>query len=111
MEAIFSRDDAGDEAYVIMRGKVDIFLDENQQPIASFENGQVFWELAFFDGSLRGTKAIAAQPTILLILKRSEFYELTQREPNLGLAVMKNIALEVGNRLRLMNETHQRDAS
>jgi len=111
MEAIFSRDDAGDEAYVIMRGKVDIFLDENQQPIASFENGQVFGELAFLDGSPRGAKAIAAQPTILLILKRSEFYALTQREPNLGLAVMKNIALEVGNRLRLMNETHQRDAS
>lgn len=111
MEAVFNRDDAGDEAYVIMRGKVDIFLDEKQQPIASFENGQVFGELAFLDGSPRGAKAIAAQPTILLILQRSDFYELTQREPNLGLAVMKNIALEVGNRLRQMNETHQQNAS
>ena len=111
MEVIFNRDDAGDEAYVIMRGKVDIFLDEKQQPIASFENGQVFGELAFLDGGPRGAKAIAAQPTILLILKRNEFYELTQREPNLGLAVMKNMALEVGNRLRQMNEAHQQNAS
>jgi hypothetical protein len=103
MEAVFSRDDAGDEAYVIMRGKVDIFPDDKQQPIAAFEQGQVFGELAFLDGSPRGAKAIAAQPTILLILKRGDFYELTQREPNLGLAVMRNIALELGNRLRRMN--------
>jgi hypothetical protein len=102
-ESIFDRNDAGDEAYVIMRGKVDIFLDEKSQPIASFNQGQVFGELAFLDGSPRGAKAIAAQPSILLIIKRSEFFELTQREPHLGLAVMKNIALELGNRLRQMN--------
>ena len=109
MEAIFNRDDAGSEAYVIMRGKVDIFLDETQQPIASFEQGQVFGELSFLDGSPRGAKAIAAQPTILLIIKRNDFYELTQREPHLGLAVMKNIALELGNRLRQMNASLQGD--
>ena len=102
-EAVFDRNDTGDEAYVIMRGKVDIFLDEKSQPIASFSQGQVFGELSFLDGSPRGAKAIAAQPSILLIIKRSEFYELTQREPHLGLAVMKNIALELGNRLRKMN--------
>lgn len=107
MEAIFNRDDAGDEAYVIMRGKVDIFLDETKQPIASFEQGKVFGELAFLDGSPRGAKAIAAQPTILLIIKRNDFYELTQREPHLGLAVMKNMALELGNRLRQMNASVQ----
>jgi len=108
MEAIFSRDDAGDEAYVIMRGKVDIFLDDKQQPIATFEQGQVFGELSFLDGSPRGAKAIAAQPTILLIIKRKDFFELTQREPHLGLAVMKNIALELGNRLRTMNAALER---
>lgn len=104
-EAVFDRDDAGDEAYVIMRGKVDIFLDEKAQPIATFEPGQVFGELAFLDGSPRGAKAIAARPSILLIIQRSEFFELTQREPHLGLAVMNNIALELGNRLRKMNAT------
>ena len=111
MEAIFSRDDAGDEAYIIMRGKVDIFLDDNRQPIASFEQGQVFGELAFLDGSPRNAKAISAQPTILLIIKRSDFYELTQREPHLGLAVMRNMALELGNRLRQMNEALEKGQS
>lgn len=103
MEAVFQRDDVGAEAYVIMRGKVDIFLEDSHQPIAAFAQGSVFGELSFLDGSPRGAKAVAAQPTILLILKRTDFYELTQREPHLGLAVMKNIALELGNRLRRMN--------
>jgi CRP/FNR family cyclic AMP-dependent transcriptional regulator len=102
-EAIFDRNDSGDEAYVIMRGKVDIFLDGKSQPIASFSQGQVFGELSFLDGTPRGAKAIAAQPSILLIIRRSQFFELTQREPHLGLAVMKNIALELGSRLRQMN--------
>jgi hypothetical protein len=53
-EGIFDKDDPGEEAFVIMRGQIDIFLDEKQQPIASFGPGQVFWEFAFLDGGARG---------------------------------------------------------
>lgn len=106
-EGIFDKDDPGEEAFVIMRGQIDIFLDEKQQPIASFGPGQVFGEFAFLDGGARGAKAVAAQPTILLIVKRSEFRELIQREPNLGLTVIKNLAYEMADRLRKTNEAIQ----
>jgi len=102
-EVIFNRDDVGNEAFVVMRGQVDIVLSEKSQPLASMEQGQVFGELAFLDGSTRGAMAIAKQPTILLIINRIQFFELTQREPNLGQAVMKNIALALGSRIRRMN--------
>jgi hypothetical protein len=36
-------------------------------------------------------------------MQRPQFFELTQREPNLGLAVMRNIALELTVRLRRTN--------
>ncbi|MGY8672935.1 MAG: hypothetical protein ACKVHO_10145 [Verrucomicrobiia bacterium] len=55
----------------------------------------------------RGAKAVAGQPTIRLIVKRSEFRELIQREPNLGLTVMKNLAYEMADRLRKTNEAIQ----
>lgn len=102
-QRIFGKDDSGHEAYVVMRGQIDILLEENTTPIANLGQGQVFGELSFLDGGKRGAMAIAKQPSILLVMQRPQFFELTQREPHLGLAVMRNIALELSARLRRTN--------
>ena len=104
-ERIFGKDDSGHEAYVVMRGQIDILLDENAPPIASLGQGQVFGEISFLDGGKRGAMAVAKQASILLVMQRPQFFELTQREPHLGLAVMRNIALELSARLRRTNAT------
>jgi len=88
---------------VVMRGQIDILLEENATPIATLGQGQVFGELSFLDGGKRGALAVAKQASILLVMQRPQFFELTQREPNLGLAVMRNIALELTVRLRRTN--------
>ncbi len=102
-ERVFGKDAAGHEAYVVMRGQVDILLEENTASIASLGQGQVFGELSFLDGGKRGALAIAKQASIVLVMQRPQFFELIQREPNLGLAVMRNIALELTVRLRRTN--------
>lgn len=102
-ERIFSKGDLGNEAYVVMRGQIDILLDEGAAPIASIGNGQVFGELAFLDAAARSALAVATQPSILLVIQRSAFNTLTQKEPHLGMVVVRNIALELANRLRRSN--------
>ncbi len=102
-EKIFSKGDSGNEAYVVMRGQIDILLEEGAKPIASMANGQIFGELAFLDGSPRTAIGQAAQPSILLVVQRSAFNDLVQHEPHLGMVVMKNIAMELSNRLRKTN--------
>lgn len=102
-EKIFNRGDIGNEAYVIMRGQIDIVLEENATPIASMGNGQIFGELAFLDGAARVAMAVASQASILLVMQRSAFNNLVQREPHLGMVVMRNIAIELSNRLRRAN--------
>lgn len=102
-ERIFNRGDGGNEAYVVMRGQIDICLEEGAKPIASVGNGQIFGELAFLDGAARNAHAVATQASILLVVQRSAFNEIVQREPHLGMVVMKNIALELSNRLRKTN--------
>ena len=102
-ERIFSKGDSGKEAYVVMRGLVDILLEEGTKPIATVGNGQIFGELAFLDGAARGAIAVASQPSILLIIQRTAFNDLAQREPHLGMVVMRNIATELSNRLRRTN--------
>src|SRR6266542_3440534 len=43
-ERIFVKDDSGDEAYLVMRGQVDIHLEEKSPPIATLGSGQIFGE-------------------------------------------------------------------
>ncbi|MDX1953324.1 MAG: cyclic nucleotide-binding domain-containing protein [Verrucomicrobiota bacterium] len=99
-EKVFSKGDSGNEAYVVMRGQIDIVIEEGAKPLASIGNGQIFGELAFLDGTPRNAIAVANQATILLVIQRSAFNNLVQREPHLGMVVMKNIAIELSNRLR-----------
>lgn len=102
-EKIFNKGDQGNEAFVVMRGQVDICLEEGAKAIANITNGQIFGELAFLDGAARNAHALASQASILLVVQRSAFNELVQREPHLGMVVMKNIAVELSNRLRKAN--------
>lgn len=99
-EKIFGKGDSGKEAYVIMRGGVDIMLYEETTPIATVGRGQIFGELAFLDGAARAAYAVANAPTILLIVQRSAFQDLVENEPHLGAVVMRNIAMELTRRLR-----------
>lgn len=101
-EVIFERDTAGSEAYVILRGSVRITL-ASGKPIGNFFAGHIFGELAFLDGGARGARAVATSPSILLIIQRSEFETLAETKPNIGRVVYKNIARELTERLRRMN--------
>ena len=102
-EKVFNKGDAGNEAYVVMRGQIDICLEEGAKPIATIGNGQIFGELAFLDGAARAAVALAGQASILLVVQRTAFNEVVQREPHLGMVVMKNVAMDLSNKLRRAN--------
>jgi CRP-like cAMP-binding protein len=104
-QTIFSKGDSSNEAYIIVRGRVDIVLEVGVPPLASMEQGNIFGELAFLDGAPRSTGAVAAEPTILLVMERTAFFELVRREPALGLCVMRNIATDLAAKLRQTDAT------
>ncbi len=102
-EVVFRKGDSGDEAFIVMRGQVDIQLEENSRPIASVFSGKIFGELAFLDGAPRNAFAVASQASILLIIHRTALNALVQREPHLGMVIMRNIAMDLSNKLRQAN--------
>ena len=102
-EKVFNKGDGGNEAYIVMRGQIDICLDEKTPPVASVASGQIFGEQAFLDGAARGGLAVAGQPSIILVMQRSGFNDVVQREPHLGMVVMRNIAMDLSNKLRRAN--------
>ena len=63
----------------------------------------IFGEQAFLDGAARGGLAVAGQPSIILVMQRSGFNDVVQREPHLGMVVMRNIAMDLSNKLRRAN--------
>jgi hypothetical protein len=99
-ERVFNKGDVSNEAYVIMRGQIDVVLEEGAKPVATLTNGQILGEMAFLDPSPRTAMAVASQASILLMIQRSAFTDLVQHEPHLGMVVMRNIAVELTNRLR-----------
>jgi hypothetical protein len=102
-EKVFNKGDSGGEAYIVMRGQIDILLKEGAKPVASLGNGQIIGEQAFLDGTPRTAMAVAAQPSILLVVQRQAFSAVIQREPHLGMVIMRNIALELSSKLRKAN--------
>jgi CRP/FNR family transcriptional regulator, cyclic AMP receptor protein len=104
-EQVFARGDTGDEAYVVLRGKISIQLEQHAPPIAQLGDGKIFGELAFLDGAPRAAFAVATQPSILLVMKRDAFADLCRREPTLGMMVMRNLAQDLAVKLRSVNDT------
>lgn len=107
-EKVFKRGSSGNEAYAVMRGKIDICLEEGSAPVASLSDGQIFGEQAFLDGAERVAMAVADKPSILLVMQRNAFYDVVQREPHLGMVVMRNIAMDLSNKLRRANTAIKR---
>jgi CRP-like cAMP-binding protein len=103
-DQLFARGGNGDEAYVVLRGKISIQLEENATPVAILGDGKIFGELAFLDGAPRAAFAVASQPSILLVIKRDAFAELVRHEPTLGMIVMRNLAQDLAVKLRGVNE-------
>jgi hypothetical protein len=103
-DQVFPKGETGDEAYVILRGKINIQLEEGAPPIAQLTDGKIFGELAFLDGAPRAAFAVASQPSILLVMKRSAVNDLFRREPTLGMVVMRNLAQDLAIKLRSVND-------
>jgi hypothetical protein len=99
-DRVFTKGDSSNEAFIVMRGQIDICLEENSKPVASVGSGAIIGEQAFLDGAVRNALGIAAQPSILLVVQRAAFTNLIQNEPHLGMVVLRNIAIEVSNKLR-----------
>jgi CRP/FNR family transcriptional regulator, cyclic AMP receptor protein len=103
-EQVFARGQVCDEAYVVLRGKVNIQFEENSPAIAQLGDGKIFGEMAFLDGAPRAAYAVAIQPSILLVMKRGAFTDLVRREPTLGMMVMRNLAQDLAIKLRGVND-------
>ena len=87
---VFIRGDAGDKAYIVESGRIDIR--ENGRVLEAMQPGEIFGELALIDGAPRSASAVAVGPTRLIVIERERFFELLRDNADFALGVMRLMA-------------------
>lgn len=100
---IFGEGQPGDNAYLIVTGKVEIrkgTLSEYPQVVATLGPGDVVGEMALFDDRPRMAEAIAVADTEVIVIAREEFQRrLEEMNP-----VMRRILHLMVGRVRSMTD-------
>lgn len=100
---IINEGDHTDSLYVILSGKVKIFLTDNQQReviVAIQRTGDYFGELALLDEAPRSASVMTMEPCTLLMITRNAFERHLASEPKIAISLLRGLA----ERLRATTE-------
>ena len=81
---VVRRDEPGDSMFFISEGEVEVRLPRGAVPL---RQGGFFGEMALLDRLPRSATVVTTQPTTLLVLYASDFYEVAANIPSLVDAV------------------------
>ena len=81
---VVRRDEPGDSMFFISEGEVEVRLPHGAVPL---RQGAFFGEMALLDRLPRSATVVTSQPTTLLVLYASDFYEVAANIPSLVDAV------------------------
>jgi len=102
-EIILNQEDEGDSLFVIIKGRVKIFLlaeDGREVILSIMKPGDFFGEMSLLDGKPRSASASALEPSDLLVLKRDGFVSVITVSAGIALKIMS----EMSSRLRNADE-------
>jgi SulP family sulfate permease len=95
--------DAGDELFLLRRGRVSALLPletGKRHHVATFCRGDFFGEMAFIDQEPRSASVEAVTPTELFVLSRKRFDEVAAKYPALAGTIFERLAVAISKRLR-----------
>jgi len=101
-EVIFDEGDTGLGLYIVVSGRVKIVSSHAalQRVAPECGPGDFFGELAMFEESQRTARAVAAEPTQVLALFRTEFVSLLERDRGIGVKILFELTRTVIGRSR-----------
>src|SRR5918911_229744 len=91
-EVLFQKGDKGDALYGVRRGRVRIETGTaggGRLALNVLGPGDLFGEIALFDGQPRTADAIAAEPSELFMVRRSDFLGFLEREPRITIRLLE----------------------
>lgn len=93
-EELFHQGDAGDAAYVLLTGKVDVLVDTPAGcvRVAEMSGNTIVGEIAILSEGPRTATVCAATPVEALRIRKEQFFKLMSDFPDLTVKVMRVLA-------------------
>jgi CRP-like cAMP-binding protein/CheY-like chemotaxis protein len=93
--AICKIGDPGDTMYIIITGKVDIIIydqDENEQVVNTLGSGDYFGEMALLTGEPRSATVRSSEPSEMFLLEQKDFDVILEKFPSISLSMGKIVS-------------------
>lgn len=108
---IITEGEQGDEMYILNTGKVRIeknTLEKERYTVANLtDNMNIFFgEIALMDNDIRSASVIAETSCECFVIKQEDFEKLGIIEPQIVLAITREIAKNISARLRKSNQDY-----
>ncbi len=104
--SIISQTSPGGQLFIVRKGEIKItrFIRENQeQTLTVLKSGDFFGSLSFVDGQTYSASAVCVADSVVFVIDKSDFDELSDKNPVLGINILKRLTLSICSYLRTMN--------
>jgi len=109
-KTVFIENMPGESLYLVKEGTIRIskmLAEGDEQTLLVLGPEDTFGEMAVLDGAPRSATARVVEDARLLSIRKSEFEELCDSYPALGLKLMRNIIRIFSKRIRESNEEYR----
>ena len=104
---IIREGDGGDFMLMVLEGRVEVHKRDRwntPQLLASVEAGRTLGEMSMIDGQPRFATCIAAEPTLIAVLRRESLARIIVEQPLLGAKILMELVLMLSQRLRATSQ-------
>jgi len=99
-EVIFREGGLSDRLYVVLDGKVDVAIGGVGRSVAAVTRSECLGELSLLATAAHSATATAQTAVEVAVLDRHDLAEIIRLRPDIGLQLYKNLAVEVGKKLK-----------
>ena len=103
---VFEEKSAGDELYIIKKGKVEITLTRDESVLVLAELGEYsfFGEMAVLTSKVRSASVTTVEPCSFYILKSNKLLSLVDSHPRIAANIFMALAEVLSNRIAKTND-------
>ncbi len=98
-ETIFQEGTDSGEMHLILKGEVEIAVDERHLSLGIVEKGECLGEMSLLAEALHSATARARSDVETAVLSHGDLAELIRLRPDIGLCIYKNLAIGISEKL------------
>lgn len=100
-QILFRDGDPADAFYILLSGTVHV--EKDGTVLTTLHRGSHFGELALISNQERSATVRLAAPSRVLVIRREDFFELTQAEPEMAIKLLWRFVQHLGERVRSLS--------